>query len=55
MFILLVPIVEIDDKPRITLNAKNWTFDEAFVIDLPAVTLQHGLFRYCQSSQFYSV
>ena len=45
MLILLAPIIEFDDKPRIILNAKNLTFDEAFVIDLPAVTLQHGLFR----------
>ena len=45
MCILLAPIVELDGKPRITLNAKNLTFDEGFVIDLPAVTLQHGLFR----------
>ena len=45
MYILLAPIVELDDKSRITLNAKNFTSDEGFVIDLPAVTLQHGLFR----------
>ena len=43
--LLLVPIIELDDKPRIILNANNLTFDEEFVIDLPAVTLQHSLFR----------
>ena len=45
MSILLAPIIELDDKPRIILNAKNLIFDEAFVVELPAVTLQHGLFR----------
>ena len=41
----IAPIIDHVNKSRTTLNAKNSTLDETFTIDLPAITLQHGLFR----------
>ena len=35
-------MVKYDNESRITLNA---AVDDIFTIDLPAISLQHGLFR----------
>ena len=42
-----MPVIDHGNKSRIILNAESSTPDETFTIDLPAITLQHGLFRYC--------
>ena len=42
---LTVPAIKYDNKSKIILNAESSTTDETFTIDLPAITIQRGLFR----------
>ena len=44
-YFYIVPVIKHGNKPNIILNAKSSTADETFTIDLPIITLQHGLFR----------
>ena len=41
-----MPVIEYNNKSKIILNARNSSLDGTLTTDLPAVTLQHGLFRY---------